>query len=361
MQIDPWSSSIIDYDRLVSEFGIERMGRLDEILSQNHLFRRGIVFGHRDFYAWWNDFRDGKKVSILTGMMPSGPFHLGHKMVVDQLVFYQNLGVPVTLAIADVEARTVRRKTPEEIRENTINYLTNYFALGLDPDKTDIYMQSSRSVAYYRLANMLAGKVTFAEMEAIYGTLSPGKITSALIQAADILHKQLSDYDGKHRVLVPVGPDQDPHIRLARDLAERIGFVTPSPNYHLFMAGLDGQKMSSSRPTSYVSLDEPVEEALRKIKNALTGGRNTLEEQKKLGGQPGKCMIFSLYVYHFENSDESLDERRRACENGTLMCGECKKELLGRVEEWLLDVKAKKIKYRPIAEKLVDKMMDYPF
>ncbi len=359
--MDPWTTRDVDYDKLFSDFGIERISRLDDILAKNHLFRRGIVFGHRDFYSWWNDFRDGKKVSILTGMMPSGPFHLGHKMVVDQLVFYQQLGIPITLTIADVEARTVRRKTPEEIRETTVNYLTNYFALGLDPDKTDVYMQSNRSPSYYRLAAMLSGKVTFAEMEAIYGTLSPGKITSALLQAADILHKQLDDYEGKHRILVPVGPDQDPHIRLARDLAERAGFVKPSSTYHMFMKGLDGQKMSSSKPTSYISLDEPIEDALRKVKNALTGGRITLEEQKKLGGQPDKCMIFSLYFYHFESDDSALDDRRSKCEKGELMCGDCKKELVNRIREWLMDIHAKKIKFRPVAEKMVDKMMDYPF
>ncbi len=359
--MDPWSTRTIDYEKLFTDFGIDRIGKLDEILSGNPLFRRGIIFGHRDFYQWWNDFRNGKKVSILTGMMPSGPFHLGHKMVVDQLVFYQNLGIPITLAIADVEARTVRKKTPDEIREITVNYLTNYFALGLDPKKTDVYMQTSRSVPYYRLASLMAGKVTFAEMEAIYGTLSPGKIASALIQAADILHKQLDGYEGKHRILVPVGPDQDPHIRLARDLAERIGLIKPSSTYHIFMKGLDGQKMSSSKPNSYISLDEPIEDALRKVKNALTGGRISLEEQKKLGGEPDKCMIFSLYLYHFELSDEELDNRRRMCESGKLICGDCKKELLDRIEKWLVDIHAKKVKYRPIAEKMVDEMMDYPF
>ncbi len=360
MQIDPWDSSIIDYEKLFQEFGIKPMFE-DEELSKNHLFRRGIIFGHRDFDLWWKDFKEGKEVSILTGMMPSGPFHLGHKMVVDQLVFYQGLGVPISLLIADVEARTVRKRTLDEIRESAINYLANYFALGLDPNRTDIYFQTNRSVPYYRLAALFAGKITFAEMEAIYGEMSPGKMMSALIQASDIIHKQLPEYLGKHRVLVPVGPDQDPHIRLARDLADRTGFMKPSATYHIFMRGLDGQKMSSSKPTSYISLDEPIDQALRKTSNALTGGRNTLEEQRKLGGEPDKCMIFELYRYHFELDDSELEERKRRCLSGELVCGECKKELLSRIRSWLEDIHERKEKMLPKAEQIVEEGLKHPF
>ncbi len=360
MIIDPWSSDIIDYNKLFKDFGIDQI-HLNSTLKKNFLFRRGIVFGHRDFDLWLNDFESGKPVSILTGMMPSGPFHLGHKMVVDQLIFYQSLGVPISLVIADVEARTVRKKTVEEIRENSIRYLTNYFSLGLDPDKTDIFFQTNRGVPYYRLAALFAGKVTFAEMEAIYGKLSPGKIMSSLIQASDIIHDQLPEYHGKHRVLVPVGPDQDPHIRLARDLADRTGFVKPSATYHIFMKGLDGGKMSSSEPNSYIGLDEPLDRIIYKAKNALTGGRDTLKEQKEKGGRPDKCMVFQLYRYHFEPDDKALEERRQKCLSGELTCGECKKELIERIKKWYNDLEDKKEKMKPRAEEFVEENLKYPF
>ncbi len=358
--IDPWSSSIIDYNKLFKDFGIKKMEIKDDKLRENRLFSRGIIFGHRDFYKWWDDFKSGNTVSILTGMMPSGPFHLGHKMVIDQLVWYQKLGIPITFAIADIEARTVRKMGPERVKEITVSYLSNAFALGLDPGQ-DIYLQSNRSNSYYKFADLLSSKMTFSEIEAIYGELSPGKVISAFVQASDILHKQLPEYMGKHRVLVPVGPDQDPHIRLARDLADRIGFVKPSSTYHIFARGLDGEKMSSSKPNSYISLDEPVDVMKKKVSNALTGGRNTLEEQKELGGQPEKCIIFELYKYHFEESDEKLEERKRMCKAGEIMCGECKKELIKRMSSWLRTHQSNVKKFKGKAEKFVDDNMEYPF
>ncbi len=360
MIIDPWSSDIIDYEKLFQEFGIKPMFK-DKILGDLHLFRRGIIFGHRDFDLWLEDFKSGKQVSILTGMMPSGPFHLGHKMVVDQLVFYQSLGVPISLLIADIEARTVRKKTKDEIARITREYLANYFALGLDPDNTDVYFQTNRSIPYYRLATLFSGKMTFSEMEAIYGSLSPGKITSALFQASDIIHKQLPEYMGKHRILVPVGPDQDPHIRLSRDLADRTGFIKPSATYHIFMKGLDGGKMSSSRPNSYIGLDEPWKTVEYKVRNALTGGRDTLKEQREKGGRPDQCMVFQLYKYHFEENDEKLEERRQKCLNGELTCGECKAELIERIRKWYDDLQVKKVETREIAKNFVEENLNHPF
>ncbi len=358
--LDPWSSQIIDYEKLFKGFGIETMKIRDEKLKENKLFTRGIIFGHRDFYKWWNDFRNGKRVSILTGMMPSGPFHLGHKMVIDQLVWYQNLGISITFAIADIEARTVRKIDADKVKETVKSYLANAFALGLKPSQ-DIYVQSNRSNPYYRLADLLSSKMTFAEVEAIYGNMTPGKMISAFTQASDILHKQLPDYFGKHKILVPVGPDQDPHIRLSRDLADRIGFIKPSATYHGFARGLDGGKMSSSKPTSYIGLDEPIDVVKRKVANALTGGRNTLEEQKKLGGQPEKCIIFELYKYHFEDDDAKLSERERMCRAGEIMCGECKKQLIEKITKWLEKHQHKKDKEMARAEKFVEENIDYPF
>ena len=361
MQINPWETTTVDYDKVFREFGIKEFSKLDPELEAFPLFRRGLIFGHRDFDKWWSDYKQGKTVSILTGMMPSGPFHLGHKIVVDQLVFYQNLGIPITLTIADVEARTVRKKTGEEIKEIATNYLLNYAALGLNLDEVDIYLQTNRSIPYNRLAQLVSGKVTFAEMTAIYGELSPGKIMSAMYQVSDILHKELLEYLGKHRVLVPVGIDQDPHLRLSRDIAERIGFIKPASTYHKFIRGLDSDKMSSSRPNSYISLDEPTDQVMYKVKNALTGGRNTLTEQKELGGEPDKCRIYELYLYHFEKDDDKLEERRKACLSGELVCGDCKKELLKRMDTWLSNVHEKKEKMRHKVESLVEEKVNYPF
>jgi tryptophanyl-tRNA synthetase len=353
MRLDPWgSANIADYEDLIKEFGMQRMPRQPE-LDENPYYRRNIVFGHRDFDKWLADFKARKPVSILTGLMPSGPMHLGHKMVVDQVRFWQDKGVRCRVLIADIEAQNTRRLTPDQTKSNAVNeYLVNYVALGLDPKKTEFYAQSNRSVPYYAFAGRLASRTTLAEMKDIYGELTPGKITSALLQMADILHPQLPEYEGPQRVLVPVGVDQDPHLRLARDMAEREGLVKPSSTYHRFMTGLDGGKMSSSRPESFLGMNDSLEVVSKKVRSMLTGGRSTWEEQKKLGGEADKCPKFELDTYHFILEDKDLKKIYSDCYGGKIPCGDCKAITVKRIEDWWKSFEKKKSAARKTVEKL---------
>ena len=82
------------------------------------------------------------------------------------------------------------------------------------------------------LSKFIAKKITFNEIKNIYGDTSPGKLVSALTQAADILHPQLKEFGGPRPVIVPVGADQLPHINFTRDIASRMesefNFILPS-------------------------------------------------------------------------------------------------------------------------------------
>ena len=351
MQLNPWGSDQIkDYDKLTQEFGMQKMPKMG---IDSHYFRRGLVFGHRDFDKFWKDVKDKNPVSILTGIMPSGPMHLGHKMVVDQCVFYQNLGIKTRVLVADVEARVTRGiQKPDAEKYALEEYLPNWIALGLDPKKSVIYAQSNYEVPYYSFYSMLSGRVTFNEMQAVYGELAPGKIMAAMVQMGDIIHPQLPEFDGPSRVLVPVGADQDPHIRLSRDLADKEGLTKPAATFHRFATGLEGGKMSSSKPNSYIALNDSIEAATKKAANALTGGRNTAAEQKEKGGEISKCVVYELYAYHFMTDDKELTEIYRKCTSGEMLCGECKTILRGKVEKFMEGLEKKRDK----ANKKVDKM-----
>ena len=67
-------------------------------------------------------------------------------------------------------------------------------------------------------ANLLARHITFNEFKAVYGEINPGKMLSSLLQASDMLYPQLPEFEGECPIVIPVGIDQDPHIRLARDI-----------------------------------------------------------------------------------------------------------------------------------------------
>lgn len=346
---NPWEvSGDIDYKKLVEQFGLKLMKELPKIFNENVLFRRKIVFAHRDIQRILDAIKNKKKFVMMTGLVPTGKFHIGHMLVAQQFIFYQNLGAKIYIAVADLEAYQVRGQSLEQSRKIALDYISNYVALGLDLKKCEIYFQSERSEdvkkanAYYRLQNLLAKHVTFAEFKAVYGNISPGKMLASLIQAVDMLHPQLPEFEGVCPVVVPVGIDQDPHLRLARDLSKRINnhlkkkFVQLSSTYHYFMPGLDGGKMSSSVSNSYVAMDDSATEVKNKInKYAFSGGQATLEEHRKRGGNPDVDVSFQYLKMFFEQDDKKLKEIEEKYRKGEMSTGELKKYAIEKINLFL--------------------------
>jgi tryptophanyl-tRNA synthetase len=180
-------------------------------------------------------------------------------------------------------------------------------------------------------------------IQAIYGEKPFGLYLAALIQVGDIILPQI--IDGPQPTVVPVGIDQDPHIRLTRDLTRRYykKFFLPGATYHKLLPGLDGsEKMSKRNPNSYFTFNEELDSIERKLKGALTGGRRNKKEQQELGGRPQDCMIYKILMYHFEPDDAKLAEEFEACIKGELLCGEHKQMSVERVLKFIKEHREKK-------------------
>ena len=109
--------------------------------------------------------------------------------------------------------------------------------------------------------------------------------------------------------------------------------------------------MSASEPeTSIFTLDQP-DLVKRKIWAAFTGGKPTAAEQRKTGANPTVCSVFQYYVYLFEENDEKLMERERRCKSGELLCGECKADLVLRLNKFLEEHREKREKAKDVIEK----------
>src|SRR3989338_3568695 len=120
--VTPWEvKGTIYYDKLIKEFGLQSLRFLPEPFQQQVLFRRGIVFAHRDFKQIAEAIEQEKPFVMMAGLMPSGKFHFGHKLVADQIVFYQSLGAKISLTVADLEAYLSRNPNIQELRETAIN------------------------------------------------------------------------------------------------------------------------------------------------------------------------------------------------------------------------------------------------
>ena len=369
MKVTPWEvKGEVDYGKLMREFGIIKMPNLPEVFMKNVLFRRGTFFGQRDFEQILEAIKNKRHFVMMTGMMPSGEFHLGHMLVGQQIVFYQNLGAKLYLAVADLEAYNARQKSIKEMKKVAVEqYLINYIALGLDLKKTDFYFQSERSAdaeksnAYYRLASNFSRYATFNEFKAVYGNISPGKMNASLLQAADMYHPQLPEFEGKPTpTFIPVGIDQDPHIRIARGMARRnkdYKFIPIASTYNLFVPRLKGSgKMSSSDSASYIAMTDLPEIVKKKInKYAFSGGQKTTEEHRKKGGNPDVDISFQYLKMFFEPDDEKLRKIHDDYRSGKMLTSELKKILIEKINAFLKTHQQRREKARKEVEKFLCK------
>ena len=474
--LDPWGSSTVsDYRKLFEEFGIEEFDEvLPEVPDPHYLMRRGVIFGHREYRPVAEALREGKDAAVLSGFMPTGDPHIGHKLVFDEIIWHQERGADAYALIADLEAHSARGLSWDEIDEHSRNYLLSLLALGFDPEEGELYRQSTNREVQ-DLAFELGIEANFSELGSIYGfdgETDVSHMQSVVTQMADILYPQL---DEPKPTVIPVGPDQDPHVRLARDLASRMrmfgvttayasfeatedelqhvgdayeareayaddsdqprcaeaadwlreerdasasdvesaittlenagmeplrprtrfldrratdeafealidaiegekrvfdehvdafdldretadelarvievdhggyGFLPPSSIYHRFMTGLTGGKMSSSIPASHISLLDDPEEGYEKVQSATTGGRETAEKQRELGGRADDCPVYELYAYLLAGDDDEFAKRvYDECVGGERLCGDCKEQAAQLMKAFLEDHQEKR-------------------
>ncbi len=335
--IDPWGSGLLeDYEKIIKDFGLE-IFNAKLFPNPNRIMRRGVVFAGRDLKIIADAIKHKKKYYVLSGIMPSyEKIHFGTKMVVENIKYFQEHGAETYILVADLEAASTRGVTLEEARKRALNFhIPAYVALGLDVKKTVFYFQSeNKEVMNY--AYEFAKKITLNEFEAIYGSADPGKIMAAMAQVADILYPQFKE---RKPGIIPVGVDQDPHIRLTRDVVRRVKarkFFLPSGLYHKYTPSLDGDmKMSKSKPESCIELPEDIKSVKRKIRNALSGGRDTLEEHRRLGAVIKRDMTFELMKQHLVENDKELNKIYQEYKSGKMTSGELKEIACEKMEEFM--------------------------
>ncbi len=349
--LDPFGTTIVkDYERLYKEFGIQPFKPLLQRIKNPFMaMRRGVIFGHRDFEKIIDCMENGKEFAVLSGIKPTGEFHLGTLMTAKEIIYFQKQGAQTFYCVADIEAYEDNKIPFEKSEKYAVGNIADVLALGLDPKNAYIYRQSKEN-RVKDLAIIFGRAATLATMKAIYGERHIGLYLSALIQVGDILLPQLPDFGGPKPTVVPVGVDQDPHLRFSRDIAQRFrrkyGFELPSATYHKIIKGLDGSpKMSKRSPMSYFTLDEKPEVIANKISNAFTGGRPTVKEQREQGGVPEICPVYEIDMFHFVEDDDEVKKTYYDCRTGKLLCGEHKKRTIEHVLNFVREHRKKREKY----------------
>ena len=262
------------------------------------------------------------------------------------------------IPISDDEKFYVKKNlTYEKVLENSKENILDIIALGFKPGKTFIF-QDFVYTDIYKYAARVAKKINYSTAKAIFGLKPENNIGWSFypaMQAAHILFPQFEK--GKHRTVVSVAIDQDPFIRLTRDIAEskEFGFEKPSALHAKFIPSLQGGiKMSSSSDSGQIFLSDSPKEVERKIKKyAFSGGRDTLEEHRKHGGNVDVDVSFQYLKFFFEPDDKKLQKIHDDYKSGKMLTSELKGILIEKVNAFLKEHKKK----RELAKKQIDKFL----
>jgi tryptophanyl-tRNA synthetase len=176
------------------------------------------------------------------------------------------------------------------------------------------------------LAIKLSKKINLSEIKATYGYKNEeniGLFFYPSIQSAHIIYPQ--EKLKIKNVLVIIGPDEDTHIRICRDVAYSMNYQKPSILHTTFLPGIDGEKMSKSKNNAIFLKDDP-KTITKKVNSAFSGGQKTIEEHKKLGGNPNidiACQYLSKFFLSKEKSEKLFSDYKK----GKILSGEAKEML----------------------------------
>jgi tryptophanyl-tRNA synthetase len=356
MVVTPWEvRGKIDYEKLIREFGtqpltpelLDRLRKLTGGTLHPQLERR-IFFSHRDFDWIIQRYEAGEKFVLYTGRGPSGPVHIGHMAPWIFTKYLQDkFDAKLYFQVTDDERFLYHDKfSMAEPSKWAYENALDLIALGFDPKKTRIILDTKSMGFMYELALQIAKRVTVSTAKAVFGFQDSTNIGLMFYPAVQAVPAFIESALVGHNVpcLIPAAIDQDPYWRMTRDVAPKLGYYKPAQIHCRFVPGLGtGGKMSASMPeTAIFTVDEP-ELAEKKVMAAFTGGRATVEEQRRLGANPDICSVFAYDYFLFMNETE-LQELRYNCLGGNIMCGECKGILAERVKKFLIEHQEKREK-----------------
>jgi tryptophanyl-tRNA synthetase len=360
--VTPWEvTGEIDYDALQKSFGTtpiddQLMARFAKYGEPHLMLRRGIFYSHRDMTALLDTYDKGKEFMLYTGRGPSGNTHLGHMMpwIFNKWV-QDTFKVPMLFQMTDDEKFLFKDLTLHQTTDFAYENALDFIALGFDPERTKIILDSKNIDRLYPIALKVAKKVNFSTAKAVFGfdnTSSIGQIFFTSMESAPaFLPTEMSGEQVP--CLIPCGIDQDPHFRVCRDVAQGLGYPKPAMLYCKMFPGLSGgDKMSSSDENATIYTTDTPKAVKKKVGRAFTGGCVSVDEQRKNGGNPEVCAVFKYNYCMFEDDDRKLEELAHKCRSGEILCGECKVALAEKINVFLEDHQAKREK----AKEVVDSM-----
>ena len=307
-----------------------------------------------------------KKKRIVTGDRPTGRLHIGHYFgsLKNRVIMQETGEYEPYILVADVQALTDNFNNPEKVRKNVREIVMDYLSVGINPDKTTIYIQSmipevaeltvfySNLVTIARLERNPTVKTEIAQKRDIFGeSVTYGFLGYPVSQAADI-----TALEG---TVIPVGEDQLPLIEQCREIVRKFnsiyGDVLVEPEAVLSkekrIKGLDGNEKMGKSLGNAIYLSDSVEEVNKKVMSAVTDPNRIKKDDL---GNPDICMV--SYYHKLFSTEEECKTVCEECRAGKRGCVACKKQLAKNINATLDPIREKR-KYYEERPGLVDEIL----
>jgi tryptophanyl-tRNA synthetase len=241
------------------------------------------------------------------------------------------------------------KRTVEEVQGYTRTNAADIIAIGFDPKKTFIFSDYDfMGGAWYRNITRMAKCITYNVAKAVFGfneSSNVGKIHFAAVQGSTSFASSFPHIFGDNEketnlipCLIPCAIDQDPYFRLTRDVAQRLKFAKPALIHSRFLDALQGPgtKMSASIDSSAIFMKDTPKQIKNKMnKYGFSGGQVSVEEHRRLGGNPDIDVAYQ-YLTFFLEDDEELEKIKVAYQKGELLTGEIKALCIKELEKYVL-------------------------
>ncbi len=285
---------------------------------------------------------------VMSGIRVSGRLHIGHFWGTLRNWLELQEKYQCFFGAMDWHGFTTAYKVPGEMHAWTRETIAECLAIGLDPNRSTIFVQSmvpEHLELFLILANLtpkgwLERVPTWKDSEEenkANDTYNLGRFAYPVLQAADI-----AIYRGDG---VPVGQDQVAHLELTREIIRRLNNLyklkIPEPQALLtdtpLVAGLDGRKMSKSYNNTLFLIEESEKSLRKKVNSMVTDPARIRREDV---GEPTKC---SVYGYHkLYSTTEDLAWVESGCRSAGIGCGDCKGRLTENIEKKMAEPRIKK-------------------
>ena len=341
--VTPWHvEGDIDYDKLIKQFGTQKISneiltKMQKITGEDHfMLRRGVFFSHRDLNLILDNHEKGKEFFLYTGRGPSGHTHIGHLVPWVFAKWLQDkFDVNMYFQLTDDEKFFSKQElTLEETSNFALENALDFIALGFNPKKTKIIIDTNNIKSLYPIAAEVAKKVNFSNTKAVFGFTNEtniGMIFYTSLQSAPCFIEDKP-------VLIPLGVDQDPHFRITRDIAQKINRVKPALIHNIMIPSLlgPGGKMSASDEKNTIYTTDTPEQVKKKInKYAFSGGQPDIDEHRKIGGNPDIDVSYQYLRIFFEPDDDKLKKIYDDYKSGNMLTGELKGILIEKINKFL--------------------------